>query len=319
MEEPLNAYEFLQRYHLPQLVRVSYEQNDKSNRQDLDTTKTVNLSAVRQSKIDKKVDNNHRCDASNNLGNSPTNSYTSISTSFVALSDACDADELNSISNCRSLSNNKIASNEGNEFRSLFALNYVNNNNNNTSSTGAPQLTFNDDIRRPVSFTKTRTKLVPTTDISSSKNSRKHKHKVIINQQIYEQQQKQQLHSSRSTCRDRRVEKQGKEKATSNEEFADTQIKSDKFESVRLCPTSLDSSNTKLDMSQPMLLFNAHSKIDVRAFLVDPNNELSSRSGYPIHLPQEYKGKFLIDFADICREILQKILFFVPYVIIVVV
>lgn len=65
------------------------------------------------------------------------------------------------------------------------------------------------------------------------------------------------------------------------------------LESIRLTPPSCRPALSKLQLNQPFLLYKAHKKLELCAYVLDPKNELNGdKSGDPIYLPQSYPGKW---------------------------
>ena len=62
-------------------------------------------------------------------------------------------------------------------------------------------------------------------------------------------------------------------------------------ESLRLAPPDKRPALSKLQLNQPFLLYKAHTKLELSAYVLDLKNELSEKSGDPIHFPHNYPGK----------------------------
>lgn len=261
MEEPLTAREFLQRFHLPQLVRID-NLSIESARDEQDTTAT---SCDEPPPSRHQRHNNSHSKQFAQRTHSPTNSSTSISSSFVALNEALpDARD---------------------DFRSLAAQptpDFVAKSRQTKPTIGQQQNSASLD-RRQVRF-RAQLRRVETNNSATDK-----------------QQTIGKKNGSQTITKGDEIVTSASNKKTGAsvggvESFECLLGSSSKrlLESVRLCPPCSEPALSKLDLKQPFLLFKAHSKLDVCAFVVDANNELCARSGFPIYLPQRYKGKCVV-------------------------
>lgn len=62
-------------------------------------------------------------------------------------------------------------------------------------------------------------------------------------------------------------------------------------DNIRLMPPSKRPALSKLHLNQPFLLYKAYRKLELCAYLIDPKNELNEKSGDPIYFPQNYPGE----------------------------
>lgn len=62
-------------------------------------------------------------------------------------------------------------------------------------------------------------------------------------------------------------------------------------ESIRLAPPSRRPALSKLKLDQPFLLYKAYKKLELCAYVIDLKNELNEKSGDPIYFAQNYPGK----------------------------
>lgn len=61
---------------------------------------------------------------------------------------------------------------------------------------------------------------------------------------------------------------------------------------MRLVPPSKRPTLSKLNLKQPLLLYKACKKLEICAYVMDPKNELNEKSGDPIYFPHNYPGKW---------------------------
>lgn len=63
---------------------------------------------------------------------------------------------------------------------------------------------------------------------------------------------------------------------------------------IKLMPPSKRPTLSKLELEQPFLIYKAHRKLEICAYAADSNNELHDKSGDPIFFPQNYQGELLL-------------------------
>lgn len=60
---------------------------------------------------------------------------------------------------------------------------------------------------------------------------------------------------------------------------------------IKLMPPSKRPTLSKIDLEQPFLIYKAHRKLEICAYAADSNNELNDKSGEPIYFPHNYQGE----------------------------
>ena len=254
MEAPLNAREFLKRYHLPQLVRICSisEPEESQDRITGGFGQRYEPESTGEQLVDEPDELKRR-------PASPGHSNTSISSSFVAL-----GSQLHERSNWTyrrpSIEpEDARRTDSSQDFRSLVEVSTCRAKANN-ESTGANSGESSMAVRMPRASLNN-----PFLQVASGRRG-----ELAATESERQTYNEKELKLTRDTT------------AT---------LRQSCYESIRLAPPSKRPTLSKLHLSQPFLLYKAYKKLELCAYMIDSKNELEEKSGDPIYFPQNYPGE----------------------------
>lgn len=323
METPLTAREFLKRYHLPQLVRISSASGEQPDKEEVICGESTS-----------SCDNNERINNNNNKCSvrvvSPNQSNTSISSSFVVVGDQstssvsqnnqrqyeksdwtyCAASSISTRGQANTLSLIGGRSEQNLNFRNI-------NNDNVAASRGlfrsSNQIEQQDDEFEDndnhLDYSEHRSfRSIPVWSSSTINN----KHTTTISscsKQLPGEREQSSEHnnsngnnrnqlarnSNNSNNNKKSVEFEQAYSVSGGNGSGNSSSSSSKWrnalQSIRLTPPSKRPALSKLQLNQPFLLYKAYKKLELCAYVIDLKNELNEKSGDPIYFPQNYPGK----------------------------
>lgn len=300
MESPLNAREFLKRFHLPQLVRLSGwgDANHESS--------CVQVSAPEQQVA--AVLNPRGAQKPSKLNRS----NTSISSSFVAINDSHNAKNVDT--NCEFTYKSHLSAAKSHVELANSKHFGLKLNGGLSDQEEAPNNNFG--------FRSLVTSTVLADDDSPGYNQPKsinawssnevnrfllHSNRLNVDTNLKVRVPRASLigHGNRMntimpaassgsdlTRRDRLLSSRNLNANHPKREDNVGASISDSLNSIRLTPPSQRITFNKLQLNQPFLLYKAFKKLELSAYLIDAKNELYEKSGDPIYFPQDYLGKF---------------------------
>lgn len=280
MESPLNAREFLKRFHLPQLVRIHQVELEKSSefnahgQADRGTRHAIHKAEL-----------------------SPGHSNTSISSSFIAIGSNKSASNANLAADSEwnyagGLKPMEHAANE-----SLPAIGRSAQDHLDDGEDGQTYRAHHQGFRSLSAWSSVQVDrmLHQSHDpLSDDRCLVRVPRASLIQQPLRVSSDKQQSSVSArksveffkppSTLMDK-----GKRSLLSLQ--ADQNDKIDPLHRMKLVPPSKSVTLNKLELNQPFLLYKAHKKIELCAYAIDQKNQLNEKSGDPIYFPHNYQGK----------------------------
>lgn len=322
METPLNAREFLQRFHLPQLVRLSSasgEQLDQKDEEDLLIVKAAN----NESGSNQRASLEHqRVSGSHVRVVSPNQSNTSISSSFIVVDSSQNKQRQHEKSDWTYRAASSMPSTRQ-QASSLGGRSEQNLNRNSIEHDDDDDDHEDDDQRGFRSFQielggQSRQQQVEE-ELNGAKNcvlerrkfrsipdwstighhtaSSVRRESFVVNDDNDE---------SKGSCGSQLARKQTKKSVEFQQQkqqvFQQKDARSSKWldalQSIRLTPPSKRPALSKLQLNQPFLLYKAYKKLELCAYVIDLKNEVNEKSGDPIYFPQNYPGKFFCCVSD---------------------
>lgn len=287
MESPLNAREFLKRFHLPQLVRI--HQVDLHQQQaSFDTTGGAEFEkrqcAARKSNL------------------SPGHSNTSISSSFIAIEGTKLASNahLNASSEWNYVGGlHACADRDANINESLPDFSRAHKDQDDHDSDGNRR-ELGQGFRSLSAWSSVQVDrmLNQSRDPLSDERCFVRVPRASLIQQPprdkLDKQARQSSGSSRksveflraNTCN---ADRSKRSSVSLNYEHQD---KLNPLQRMKLVPPCKSSTLAKLELNQPFLLYKAYKKIELCAYAIDQKNQLNDKSGDPIYFPHNYQGKF---------------------------
>lgn len=287
MEAPLNARDFLKRFHLPQLVRLS---------NGSDTTTDDQAEQVDQNQQAR----NGRRPVSELLDRSSSyHSNTSISSSFVALSNGSRQQQQQrqheksnwTYRSSKQASRSQLDITEQQQqqhqehgFRSL--LNQPIGDETPPSSSGLCSISA-------WSSAQVNQMLNQTPQVAfSEQQPLMRMPRASLQIQPQQPQVSSRAAIKKSVEFESGIESGRSITTTTTSSSNDEQFERAQQQSIRLAPPSKRLTLCKLQLNQPFLLYKAYKKLELCAYMIDTKNELNEKSGDPIYFPHNYPGKF---------------------------
>lgn len=271
MESPLSAREFLRRFHLPQLVRISgFEEHSEQLLNENEKISTNNQDDFRLLASSGKT-----AGKSFTLSNHLNLSSSSISSSFVAINSDLNA-------------NNEFLSSYKPKhcFKSQAEL--ISRCRDRERENESINLAFSSLMVTGSESNNQRRQLKQNMKWSSNEANR------FLNDHHQEDQQDCRLiRVPRASLINNKQPARHNNRGAAMIDFESAEeSKLDTLESIRLTPPSRRITFNKLSLNQPFLLYKAYKKLELSAYLIDSKNELNEKSGDPIYFPQNYPGEF---------------------------
>lgn len=308
MEAHLNAREFLKRFHLPQLVRLSGWNNEEQQEEDEVLEKNSSKSCVEKGFNSNTITKSTHCKPITTVPDD-----TSISSSFIALN------------NCQESFDNNV-DNKKQQQHEKSDWTYRRGKNNNFLIASKSQLELSakitDGYEQKDYYGESRSLAIsnerdnhwtdqdepfksmpawtPTNNINKSDRMLN-----LIQQQVIkmprasligQNQQKENINNNPSVLDKKRISVEFSEKNSlvklSLNEVNKTHCNNSSYNSIKLIPPCKNVTYSKLDLNQPFLLYKAYKKLELCAYVIDSKNEINDKSGDPIYFPQNYTGKY---------------------------
>lgn len=263
MEAPLTACEFLKRFHLPQLVRISQDGGCLHKLTNVDKALSSTASAF-------EADQANGANQNDSMPAKSTNWTSSVGSTvakgaFVNQSDSARLSR---------------QQHEKSEWTYRPALRHFSGQTNDT---------VNDTVDE-----RFRTSLVTASKLKQQTGD------AHLSRETMRQEELRLLAGSERSAK-RSVDFEpalskgqyssvnlGKQ-ANAVEEQQEQQYRRE--DNIRLVPPSKRPALSKLQLNQPFLLYKAYKKLELCAYVIDLKNELNEKSGDPIFFPQNYPGK----------------------------